>query len=264
MEQIKKDQYLRFLNTISDQVFGSDASEVQKFLHHNDLDISFVNEDDIKNIDRQYKFYNMVQDFIEKRNSALYYERPESMFVSYYKLCIRLKNSINFVDEKDVGENIELFRIKSDFSFTLSGAFRLYRRRWLRNDYNRYRRDSHGQRDITVFSDEEFQCRFGEPPWDLLNRILHRTGFLYEFESPNFLEMDEDYSAKLVEKGTNKEIRLLDLSSGEEVLLKLALSKYAIEEFSNYPAKFVKLWLLDEVDAVLHPSMISHFFDLLR
>jgi hypothetical protein len=55
------------------------------------------------------------------------------------------------------------------------------------------------------------------------------------------------------------ELRPMDLSSGERILLGLVLWLYN----SGHHGRFPKLFLLDEPDAHLHPSMTRHYIDVL-
>ena len=105
------------------------------------------------------------------------------------------------------------------------------------------------------------------PPWDTLRKILSEmrdaTGndglFDFEFSDPGDHELDfgnsERFSFKSVmtNRTTGARYELDSLSSGEKILMTLCFVS-----FNQYLGKRrPKLLLLDELDALLHPSMVA-------
>ena len=105
------------------------------------------------------------------------------------------------------------------------------------------------------------------PPWQTLRQILSKMRdeagdyglFDFDFSDPDDYELHmgnyEQFSfkAEMTNRTTAARYELDSLSSGERVLMALCLAS-----FNQYLGRrFPKLLLLDEVDAVLHPSMVA-------
>lgn len=105
------------------------------------------------------------------------------------------------------------------------------------------------------------------PPWDILREILNEmrdsTGadglFDFDFSDPSDYEMHMGtyeqftFKAEMTNRSNGARYELDSLSSGEKVLMALCLVS-----FNQYLGRRLpKLLLLDELDAVLHPSMIA-------
>ncbi|EJG2369076.1 AAA family ATPase [Vibrio parahaemolyticus] len=119
--------------------------------------------------------------------------------------------------------------------------------------YNKYKEGSYLERD-------EFVKKYGPPPWDLVNRVLEEAKVNYSVNNPESLHRDASFTLKLTNNTSGAEINFSDLSSGEKVLVSLALSLYNL----NVQVKFPEILLMDEPDAPLHPSMTKHFIHVLK
>lgn len=112
------------------------------------------------------------------------------------------------------------------------------------------------------------------PPWDALRDILsgmrEAAGddglFDFDFSDPDreLLSVDNfgnfSFRAAMTNRTTGAQYNLASLSSGEKVLMALCLSS-----FNQYLGRRrPKLLLLDELDAVLHPSMIKALVSTLK
>ena len=112
------------------------------------------------------------------------------------------------------------------------------------------------------------------PPWVVLREYLERmreaTGtpalFNFSFTDP---EKDQlrlsDYRAysfetTMTNRTTGESYSIADLSSGEKILMSLCLASFNQAIGRRQP----KLILLDEIDAVLHPSMINALLIILK
>ncbi len=111
----------------------------------------------------------------------------------------------------------------------------------------------------------EYQQHY-PPPWDSLRDVMARmreaTGenclFDFDFSDPanvllgigNIREFK--FGAKMTNKTTGEQYGLDSLSSGEKILMSLCLAAFNQRLGGRRP----KLLLLDELDAMLHPSMI--------
>ena len=110
-------------------------------------------------------------------------------------------------------------------------------------------------------ADEAFECLFGKKPWEVLNHILHEQAKLhFKFSAPREYN-PSDISLVLCKNSLGAQFPISDLSSGEKVLLTLALSLFSAERKA---LRIPKIILLDEVDCHLHPSMIQNLLYLVE
>ena len=112
------------------------------------------------------------------------------------------------------------------------------------------------------------------PPWETLREILsamrHEAGdeglFDFGFSDPEDYELNIDnyaqftFKAEMTNRSSGAEYELDSLSSGEKILMALCLASFN----QNRGRRAPKLLLLDELDAVLHPSMIAAMVRTLR
>ena len=112
------------------------------------------------------------------------------------------------------------------------------------------------------------------PPWEALREVIDRVRetyydpelFNFEFSDPendelNFFNYWEyTFTTKFTNRGTGNTYSVTALSSGEKIILALCLTAFNRGMGRYQPG----LILLDEVDALLHPSMISILIDFLK
>lgn len=110
--------------------------------------------------------------------------------------------------------------------------------------------------------ENEFVEKYGEPPWDFVNRILKICLLDFEIDHPVLAETGS-YGARLRKISTNTDVSFSDLSSGEKVLMSFALCLYNAQE-SRQAKVFPKLLMLDEIDAPLHPSMVRSLLNVIQ
>lgn len=102
-------------------------------------------------------------------------------------------------------------------------------------------------------------------PWNILNDILITyNNFDYIFTNPEEI-IDNDRNANWQVELQSKfdpslKVKFENLSSGEKILLALAISMYK----ANSDKFFPDILLLDEIDASLHPSMIKNLFKVIE
>ena len=99
----------------------------------------------------------------------------------------------------------------------------------------------------------------GKPPWDFVNDALGSAEFSYRIVPPTN-ELLKNYQAKVIAVEGNVTMDLNDLSSGEKTILRTLLWFYNTKHNEIFP----KLFLLDEPDAHLHPSMTRQFIDIIK
>ena len=112
------------------------------------------------------------------------------------------------------------------------------------------------------------------PPWDILRDVLAAMRaaagddglFDFEFSDPEQYELNMgnyeqfQFQTQMTNRTSGAQYKLHSLSSGEKVLMALCLSSFNQQLGRRRP----KLLLLDELDAVLHPSMVSALISTLK
>lgn len=154
---------------------------------------------------------------------------------------------------EDVSEELfdEHYEISSEemFSSQFASIFKLYQIRYVDNKFRKYLNDVEGRHN-KVLTDEEFEMMYGPKPWELINRMLSRAGLTYRVNHPDGINKELDFNLHLTDINNGIEIQVNDLSTGEKVLMSLALSIYNTMEETSRP----DILLLDEPDAALHPE----------
>lgn len=102
---------------------------------------------------------------------------------------------------------------------------------------------------------EDFEKRYGPPPWTIMNELLAELCLSYQFVEPPSAESEGTYTATLRDSGTGDKIRTDLLSSGEKVLLTVAATLCQGSHLGG-SVQLPDILLLDEPDASLHPSVI--------
>jgi len=141
--------------------------------------------------------------------------------------------------------------------YAVGAMFNGYMKRREENLYNRFLKTQLGRESVYYVLDEEFEERFGAPPWVGLNKILHDAfDGKFKFFEPGD-EYDPSFRTFLCLSESGESIDPNDLSSGEKTLLWLVFAMFGssceLADCSNFPA----LLLVDEPDAFLHPSMVA-------
>lgn len=167
------------------------------------------------------------------------------------ELYKRVDGDLNAITEEIVNE---FFAIRpqdehSFFSSQFASIFKLYANRLEKNVYNAFRNKEHGL-SLPVLTKEEFEKKYGPKPWVLINEMMAGAGLSYRVNNPEGQERDDDFHLQLSDVDRNIEVQVKDLSTGERVLMSLALAIYNTNEDSMRP----DILLLDEPDAALHPE----------
>jgi predicted ATPase len=114
-----------------------------------------------------------------------------------------------------------------------------------------------------ALTDVEFEDRNGIPPWNYLNDLLKAGSYDFAVTHPIPRDSDEPFTARLIHKLNEATIDFASLSSGERVLIGLAMCAYSAEQGGikvNYP----RVMLFDEIDAFLHPTMVQSLLDVVK
>lgn len=196
---------------------------------------------------------NMLNDYERQRNRnhqsfnqyvAAFPDRKRTL----WKWGVLTNWNVENITEELFEENYE---ISSDemFSSQFASIFKLYQIRLIENKFNKFLNETEGQHN-KVLSDEEFENLYGPKPWDLINRMLSRAGLSYRVNHPEGSKKELDFKLHLTDVNTGTQIQVNDLSTGEKVLMSLALSIYNTKEENARP----DVLLIDEPDAALHPE----------
>lgn len=164
--------------------------------------------------------------------------------------------------EDDLADSFDIsFMGQNDF-FTAQFAliFKNYHKRQEENNINEYYQSKGKEITKPVLSDTEFKSKYGEPPWEFVNKILEETNIPYEVNNPEGDRLESSFVFKLKDRVKGFEISSADLSTGEKVLMSLALAIYNTGGDLGKP----DVLLIDEPDAGLHPSMSKMMVKVLR
>lgn len=146
--------------------------------------------------------------------------------------------------------------IRDPFTITVSELFLTYHQRRIRNKFSQWLATQEPANADTVMSDQEFENRYGPPPWELLNETMAFVGLAYRFVAPAGVEDDLVYEAKVLHEDIDVEVAPAQLSSGEKTLLAIAMTLYTGSRLGE-AIELPQALLLDEADASLHPSMVQ-------
>ena len=113
------------------------------------------------------------------------------------------------------------------------------------------------------------------PPWEVLREVLSAMRaavgddglFDFDFSDPDDRDVDLEnldgfsFKAEMTNRTTGTRYELDSLSSGERILMGLCLASFN-HQYLGQPTP--KILLLDELDAVLHPSMVAALVETLQ
>jgi predicted ATPase len=191
-------------------------------------------------------FSNVISDYLplHGQNPALYSIIEQVLY--------RSKKDLQDLTEDDVFKHISFVDITQNSLFFSQCAmiFKAYHTRKIKNEFAEFRSEKYRVPGVKFLSPADFSRTYGPPPWESINDILARARLPYQVSTPEIEDYDLPYRLRLQNKSTGVEISVNDLSSGEKVLMALALAIYNTQEGGSKP----DLLLLDEPDAPLHPE----------
>jgi ABC-type branched-subunit amino acid transport system ATPase component len=176
-------------------------------------------------------------------------------------LMVKTSKSFEDLSEDDVYCNLNISDASQGtlFASQLAMTFKTYHIRHTKNEFKNFINIKNST-NIPTLTDEEFIQKYGPKPWDLVNEILSKAGLDYEVVSPELIDTESTYKLRLIDKSNRTDISANDLSTGEKVLMPLALAIYNTQESSGKP----DVLILDEPDAPLHPQYSKLLIDTLR
>lgn len=210
-----------------------------------------------------WKSYN---EYLEKKkveNSLSvknYFDELSPQFKTIQKIS---EISNKDIDKLTYPDFINYFPIKYEveqndlFKHNLSDFIKSYLDRIEENDYHEFLNKKYKDLSFSFISNEEFIKTHGNPPWIKLNEIFETLKLEYRIPIPNTEEYrkKKQYEVSLKNTVTDTKIGFMDLSSGEKTIISLCLSLFNLQENLKPP----QVLLLDEPDALLHPSMAKIF-----
>lgn len=115
---------------------------------------------------------------------------------------------------------------------------------------------------ISFLSHEEFLSQFGPQPHEWMSQLLEAMGLPFEVTPPPS-KMSQPCAFLLRFRGSKEPIHFAALSSGEQVLVRFAISLMQPHPMMASLQR-PKLLLLDEMDASLHPEMVQRWLSALE
>lgn len=114
----------------------------------------------------------------------------------------------------------------------------------------------------TYLDADQFVAKYGPPPWEAVNELMSAMGLPFEVIPPSHM-MEQPVRFRLRLKDSGNELAFGDLSSGEQVLLRFAVS---VMRPNPATVGFQRplLLLLDEMDASLHPEMVQRWLSAIQ
>ena len=190
---------------------------------------------------------------------AMIGDKNLKLFVS--KVIDDTKEDFINLTEDDFSDYFDMFFMGKGglFHTRLAIIFKNYHRMWIENDQEKYYKEKGMRNRRFILSDEEFIEKHGQPPWELVNNIFNELGISYEANNPVGTRLDSSFILKFRDKKENIDIQSKDFSTGEKVLLSLAVAIYNNSDNFEKP----ELLLIDEPDAALHPSMSKKMINVL-
>ncbi len=197
--------------------------------------------------------------------------RRSTSDIDYYSLCqildlISKKTGKKIADltHGDIILNFEL-PIKNALGIpNISEIVNAYIKRRHTNNYNMWLNTT--QKQATPFwSDAEFIEKYGDKPWIIINKILYDVfDGKFEFPIPDEDSHSYNYQANLIQRSNGTSVPVENLSSGEKILLWLALTLFNTQYNHTRIVNTPKIVLIDEPDAFLHPKMVLKMHNILN
>lgn len=244
------------------------------------LDLLTVNPNlDFWDNELRNKFPNRLLDFLENIRMTI----PSFDFKYLKKVFDTIpdiyKKIIDYFKDKADEKTFNQLKISNDESNLLknleveNGFFNLkdiekeeksYQLKKLQNEFNEFQ-NSKDNRTL-FYTEEQFKNVYGESPVYMLNKVLEEYDCNgYKFKQSNLqINLGTDVNQQnihitLYNKNGNYNTTLEALSSGEKTLLALAFSIYKLKKNKI----IARIFLMDELDSALHPSMSKRLINVL-
>lgn len=122
---------------------------------------------------------------------------------------------------------------------------------------HKYKVDNYHSDEGRKTDQEIYQAIGTSPPWEVINELFSTYGFSYKMNAPVF---GIGYHPKFIDVSNPRVIlNFSQLSTGEKIIVTFILWAY-----NAHQNEFSKLFLFDEIDAHLNPSLSKMTIDLIR
>lgn len=240
-----------------------------KYIRYNELNPQFqeeISEDDVKNSWRN-EWNQLNQHLLNYRRNLRGYNNSFQSYIHQYNPQTQkylqywfdiAENDVEKLTENLFYENYEISR-EDLFTSQIGTIFKLYQTRLDQNKMNEVSNKEEGT-SLPVLTNEQFEQKYGRKPWEVINEMMRTAHLPYEVEAPTRFRPTINYHLQLIDRQRNIRIQVNDLSTGEKVLMSLALSIYSTEEKTARP----DVLLIDEPDAPLHPEYSNYLIQAIK
>ncbi len=176
-------------------------------------------------------------------------------------------NYLNIIKNINKGSIFSHISSESGFLnlFTIKQAEKQYQINKKQQDYHYF--DLFRTSGISIPTEEDYIKTYGESPVNILNKVLSEYDCNgYEFQTSKLYDdftnglHHQQIEISLYNKKGNFITTLDSLSSGERTLLALAFTIFKLKQ----KRVIAKVFLLDEIDSALHPSMSKRLLNVLH
>ncbi|MEE4094169.1 AAA family ATPase [Pseudomonas viridiflava] len=249
------------------------------YIAYNQLNYSMVENTDISEINAHATgLWNQIQSLKEQFQMRKFQTAGAETLTNYiFKFVDQRAPIVNFIKStmlksgKDKVEDLTSDDVHEHLSFsdgnndtlltnTLAKIFKTYHFKWSKNLFKEFLKAREISPEAKYLGTADFQKIHGAAPWTLINEILERAELPYFFPAPSPEHFDLPFQLRLVDRTTNETVSINDLSSGEKVLMSLAVAIYSTDISDARP----DLLLLDEPDAPLHPCYSQLLIEILH
>lgn len=256
-------------NGLSEVNDGQGMLSIIKYIRFNDLSPQFqeeISEDDVKNSWRN-TWAQLNQHLLNYRRNLRGYNNSFQSYIHQYDPQTQkflqywfdiAENDVEKLTENLFYENYEISR-EDLFTSQIGTIFKLYQTRQDQNKMNEVSNKEEGT-SLPVLTNEQFEQKYGRKPWEVINEMMRTAHLPYEVEAPMRFRPTINYHLQLIDRQRNIRIQVNDLSTGEKVLMSLALSIYSTEEKTARP----DVLLIDEPDAPLHPEYSNYLIQAIK
>ena len=164
---------------------------------------------DNSNINRIWLAYKAFQDGKKEIDESLLGTLKQIMENSQKDINDLTINDFKSIKTTRENERLDIFGL----NFFKDSALYLGHRE--RNRYNEFRNIRYNEENI-VFTPQEFESRYGTPPWQKINKIFLESKLNFKFKIPDLINRDEKINVNLIDTINNKEVKAEHLSSGEK------------------------------------------------
>ncbi|GGG28015.1 AAA family ATPase [Hymenobacter glacieicola] len=217
-----------------------------------------------------YGMQGFIDNYFDKNESNIQEWEAKNMLNRFINVVMNKPNEIKeYIIEKSNKEQSKIKR--DDIAINLPVHIFLQDRDLARNDGTDFLFFMHQYKKVALKKQGVESDGNQITPWSILNEVIEATNLPYIVNEPSAEEMEkifsspfsrvdnDAYKVKLLHRDNQTEIGFHDLSSGEKVLMSLALTLFFSQEIGSQQ----QLMLLDEPDAHLHPSMAKLFFNVI-